>query len=354
MHSQFVNSLLIMCLLSVPYSSSACTSFVVKKDNQVLLAKNLDWEISNGIILVNKKGVFKTAYCDDHRKLSWTSRYGSVTFNQFGKEFPLGGMNEKGLVIEELNSWGQTPGSDNKYQLNEFQWTQYCLDNFAYVGELLDGIDSIVIVPLFINLHYLATDSNGNSAIVEFYNGKAYKYNGPGLPYPVLSNNHYENSLGYLGNFLGFGGEMEVLPDNSSSGRFVKVASMLEREKQRDNIEDVAIEILDSVRQEDTQWSIVYNISTRSIHYKTMENRNVRTIELNDLDFTCKTPVSFVDINNDNAATGKPGFRKFSKADNKQLLIDVFQKYDFHNPGEVSISVFLNLAGYGNSVRCSR
>ena len=103
--------MLLMCLLAVPYSSTACTSFVVKKDNRILLAKNLDWEISNGIILVNKKGVFKTAYCDCHRKLSWTSRYGSVTFNQFGKEFPLGGMNEKGLVVEELNSWGRTPES---------------------------------------------------------------------------------------------------------------------------------------------------------------------------------------------------------------------------------------------------
>lgn len=354
MQNHFVYSLLIICLLSVPYSSTACTSFVVKKDNQVLLAKNLDWEISNGIILVNKKGVFKTAYCDGHRKLSWTSRYGSVTFNQFGKEFPLGGMNEKGLVIEELNSWGQTPETDSKYQLNEFQWTQFCLDNFANVEELLDGIDSIVIVPLFINLHYLATDSHGNSAIVEFYNGKAYLYNGVSLPYPVLSNNHYENSLGYLGNFLGFGGDMEVRPDNSSGGRFVKVTSMLKIGKQRDTIEDTAFEILDSVRQDDTQWSIVYDISTRSIHYKTMENRTVRTIELKDLDFTCKTPVLFVDINNNDTPNEKPAFRKLSQADNKQLLVDVFQKYNFHNPGEVGISEFLNLAGYGNSIKCSQ
>jgi choloylglycine hydrolase len=26
----------------------------------------------------------------------WTSRYGSITFNQYGREFPSGGINEKG------------------------------------------------------------------------------------------------------------------------------------------------------------------------------------------------------------------------------------------------------------------
>ena len=32
--------------------------------------------------------------------ISWTSKFGNVTFNQYGKEFPTGGMNENGLVIE--------------------------------------------------------------------------------------------------------------------------------------------------------------------------------------------------------------------------------------------------------------
>jgi len=351
--NQVIYFFLIICSLSVPCSLAGCTSFVLKNESQILLAKNLDWEINNGVILVNKKGVFKTACSDDEKKLSWISKYGSVTFNQFGKEFPLGGMNEKGLVIEELNSWGRTPDGDNKYHLNEFQWTQFCLDNFANTEELLDGIDSIVIVPSFINLHYLITDSSGNTAIVEFYNGRKYTYNGSGLPYPVLSNNHYENSLGYLGNFTGFGGDMEVKPDNSSNGRFVRVASMLERRGQQNTIGENAFEILDSVSQEDTQWSIVYNITERSIHYKTMEDITVRTIELNDLDFTCRTPVTFIDIMNDDNDSGESGFRKFTSPDNRELLRGVFDKYNYHNPGEVSIDDFLNLAEYGNSIKCN-
>jgi penicillin V acylase-like amidase (Ntn superfamily) len=32
----------------------------------------------------------------------WVSRYGSVTFNQYGCENPTGGMNEAGLVVEQM------------------------------------------------------------------------------------------------------------------------------------------------------------------------------------------------------------------------------------------------------------
>ncbi len=33
-------------------------------------------------------------------QVHWTAVYGSISFNQYGKEFPTGGMNEKGLVVE--------------------------------------------------------------------------------------------------------------------------------------------------------------------------------------------------------------------------------------------------------------
>jgi choloylglycine hydrolase len=67
-----------------------------EKAGQVLLAKNLAFPIGEGIILINKRGVLKTAYISQYKKLSWRSKYGSITFNQFGKEFPLGEMNEAG------------------------------------------------------------------------------------------------------------------------------------------------------------------------------------------------------------------------------------------------------------------
>ncbi|MEN8138797.1 MAG: linear amide C-N hydrolase [Bacteroidota bacterium] len=350
--NKLVHGLIAISLLLVPYSLLACTAFAIKKDKQIYLAKNLDWEISNGIVLVNKKGVYKTAYSKKANKLTWVSKYGSVTFNQFGKEFPLGGMNEKGLVIEELNSWGETPKSDNKYELNEFQWTQFCLDNFANTEELLTTIDSIVIVPLFINLHYLISDSKGNIAIIEFYNGKTYIYKDEDIPYPVLSNNHYESSLKYVSNFNGFGGNMEIRPENTSNDRFVKVASVIKMKEQMLLDKKIVFKTLDYVSQEDTQWSIVYDISNKSIHFKTSQNKTIKTIELNEFDFTCKTLTSFIDINNDEIVIAETSLKKLEPNDNENLVIDVFEKYKYYNLGELSKVEFLKLVEYGNSISC--
>ena len=94
-----VISLFMVLILTVFHGQAdACTAFCIKDSNNLLVAKNLDWPVGDGLILVNKRGLFKEAYISGSKRISWTSRYGSITFNQFGKEFPLGGMNEKGLV----------------------------------------------------------------------------------------------------------------------------------------------------------------------------------------------------------------------------------------------------------------
>ena len=33
---------------------------------------------------------------------TWTAQYGSITFNQYGRELPTGGINEAGLVVESM------------------------------------------------------------------------------------------------------------------------------------------------------------------------------------------------------------------------------------------------------------
>ena len=50
---------------------------------------------------MNRRGLKKTAF-STNSGLQWVSRFGSLTFNQFGFEFPNGGINEAGLVIEHM------------------------------------------------------------------------------------------------------------------------------------------------------------------------------------------------------------------------------------------------------------
>ena len=85
---------LTIIILFASIKASACSAFMCRAKNGVYFAKNFDWQYSHGYIIKNSKGVFKNGYnFKGEHTASWTSKYGSVTFNQIGKEFPFGGMN---------------------------------------------------------------------------------------------------------------------------------------------------------------------------------------------------------------------------------------------------------------------
>src|SRR6185295_11423871 len=95
----------------------------------------------------------------------WTSKYGSVTFNQVGRELPYGGINEKGLDVEQL--WlrsAQFPTPDSRPTVNELQWIQYQLDNASSVREVLASLRKINVVSRIAPIHYLVCDSTGECA----------------------------------------------------------------------------------------------------------------------------------------------------------------------------------------------
>jgi penicillin V acylase-like amidase (Ntn superfamily) len=87
----------------------------MRHNDQVLVGKNYDWKVEEGLIIVNKRGVSKTAFIStaDNTGLgipaAWTSKYGSITFTQYGSELSPGGMNEAGLVVESMGLFHNTP-----------------------------------------------------------------------------------------------------------------------------------------------------------------------------------------------------------------------------------------------------
>lgn len=77
---------------------------------------------------------------------TWTSKYGSVSFNMYGVGLPRGGMNEKGLIIEALVLLnGKFPSPDDRPSINPNQWVQYQLDNFATTEEVISHVEDIRI-----------------------------------------------------------------------------------------------------------------------------------------------------------------------------------------------------------------
>ena len=76
----------------------ACTTFCVRAGDQVLFGRNYDFEIGDGMVMVNPRRRAEDGYLPGGP--SWRSAHGSITFNQFGRGFPMGGMNEAGVVVE--------------------------------------------------------------------------------------------------------------------------------------------------------------------------------------------------------------------------------------------------------------
>jgi len=115
----------------LPQSSHACTTFCLDNDDELVVGKNFDWPIGDALIVVNKRNVSKTASLDPawigEQPASWTSKYGSVTFNPWGREFSFSGMNEAGLVISGMGLGSATtyPAPDSRPAIDAMQWIQY-------------------------------------------------------------------------------------------------------------------------------------------------------------------------------------------------------------------------------------
>jgi penicillin V acylase-like amidase (Ntn superfamily) len=89
-----------------------CQTFLLKEGSTLIAGHNLGMPMHiPGVIVINKRGVFKKGKSwheilagkpTSNPLVTWVSKYGSITFNPFCRDFPDGGMNEAGLYIEEM------------------------------------------------------------------------------------------------------------------------------------------------------------------------------------------------------------------------------------------------------------
>jgi choloylglycine hydrolase len=290
--------LLLAALVQILYLHStafACTSFLVADDQRPLMGKSYDWDLGHGMVVVNQRGLKKVGLPvgATDQPPTWTAQYGSVTFNQYGQEFPVGGMNEAGLAIEVLWHFSADyPEPDARPSLNELQWIQYQLDNYASVKEMIAHADEIRIAGIYAKVHYMAVDKQNHSASFSYIDGKL-AINEDTL---ALTNTSLFKSRTYLTKFTGYSGNLSIPKGKKGSlDRFVITRAMLAAGDRPDAVSDsivFAFSILDAVKTPDyTQWQIVYDLARREIHFRTAENQRLRRIRLAAFNFSCTEPV---------------------------------------------------------------
>ena len=306
------------CLLHVSFLH-ACTTFFIHKDGQMVFGRNYDWVTDAGMVCTNLRGLAKTSMkTENGETISWTSQYGSITFNQYGKEFPTGGMNEKGLVVELM--WldeTRYPANDNRPAVGVLQWIQYQLDNCATIDEVIATDKKLRISPTGTTpLHYLIADAKGNAATVEFLNGKLVVHAGSNLSFPVLTNNKYDESVKAYKN--------SAVRGNNSLERFGQACNMITQFKKNSGnmpVIDFAFDILSQVEQGSfTKWSIVYDITNKKIHFKTNRFRQIKTVNFSFFDFNCTSTPKAWDMNQPGNGNIDKAFENFDNTINKRII----------------------------------
>ena len=368
-------ALVALCLMIIfmQVDANACTTFQLKHGEQVFVGKNYDWMVEDGLIIVNKRGVSKTAYKSvvDNTGLgtpaTWTSKYGSVMFTQYGRELGPGGMNEAGLVVESMGlfrniSNKKYPEPDNRVSILASQWRQYQLDNFSTVKEVIESDTFLRIRPKKgVHSHFIISDKEGNCATIEFLDGKMVCHTNDTLPYRALTNNTYEVSLDYL--------KKDEIPEPDrfkSIERFIRAAKRVKSynpETSKSPI-DYAFDILESVSwsvdrewqgtpyTSNTRWRIVYDQKNLHIHFRTHGNPEVRVVRLESFDFSCETPVQTLDVAANLSGDVSGTFADYTEQCNRDLIENAFTKTVFFP--RYSAEQLDTLAKYPESFVCEK
>ncbi|MDZ7762890.1 MAG: linear amide C-N hydrolase [Melioribacteraceae bacterium] len=336
---KLLNILLSIILLNLTHSVVyPCTTFVLQQNDKIIFGRNLDWITGSGLIMTNHRNVKKTALVDPTEKaIEWTSKYGSITFNQIGRDLPYGGINETGLVVEHMTlEQTQYPTKDDRYAISANQWIQFQLDNYSTIAEVISSDTLLRIVDATSKYHFLICDRLGNVATIEFLDGKMVSHIQNSLPIPVLANSTYESSI-----------ECYKTDGNTDSNRslynFSTAAHKIQENKKslNDSIVNDAFEILKSVSQGvGTKWSIVYDITNMKIYFKIFETPTIvgeqkifmkqpgqaelKFVDFKNFDFNCSKNVKVLNLNKKFSGAVDNQFINYSTEINKEYITEAF------------------------------
>lgn len=216
--------------------AQACTrTLYVGEGNLVLTGRNMDWKEDMSSNVWALPAGMKRNGAAGPKSAEWTSKYGSVIVSGY-EAGSTDGMNEKGLVanllyLAESQYPKPVPG---KPDLSLSTWLQYVLDNFATVVEAVEALRAEtfnVFAPALPNgapstLHLSLSDASGDSAILEYVNGKLVIHHGK--QYTVMTNSPvYDEQLALDTYWKGIGGLTFLPGTNRAADRFARASFLL-------------------------------------------------------------------------------------------------------------------------------
>ena len=298
----------------VPARAEACTRLVyLGADASVITARSMDWKTDVGTNLwIFPRGMDRTGNAGPN-SIAWTSKYGSVIAAAYDIA-TTDGMNEKGLVANVL--WlveSEYPvETSDKPGLTIAAWAQYVLDNFATVAEAVAALeeepfllvtDAVPGEERLATLHLSLSDATGDSAIVEYIDGKQVIHHS--RSYQVMTNSPaFEKQLALDEYWQQIGGTVFLPGTNRAADRFARASFYVDAIPKSEDPDLALASVFSVIRNvsvpygistpdqpniSSTRWRTVSDQSRRIYLFESALTPNTFWVDLKSIDFSAET-----------------------------------------------------------------
>ena len=238
-----------------------CSLFAALGDKEDrLFGRNFDWQFSPALLLfTDPPDGYASVSIVDIEYLGFTGDRSKKLAdlplaerrNLLDAPFiPFDGMNEKGLAIGMAAVPAEAmPYDPQKEAIGELGVIREILDHAATVDEAIDVLGNYNIDMSEVPIHYFIASASGASAVVEFYRGEMVVFPNE-APWQVATNFLLAFTNGH---------------EQGQCWRYDLISQRLKGLEGKASSDD-AIGLLEDVSQENTQWSIVYHMTSGDLN----------------------------------------------------------------------------------------
>lgn len=321
MNIKSILGLMISTVIALP--AYPCTRVLWEnKKSDVIVGRNMDWaEDTMSNMWLFPKGIERDGLTKEN-PLKWTSKYGSVIITVYDIG-TADGLNEKGLTVNLLYlTESQFPARDPKIPgLAVSLWSQYYLDNFATVAEAVSHTEKHPFQVQTAGIqtaagrregtvHIAISDKTGDSAVLEYINGKVKIYHDKN--FKVMTNSPpFDQQIAALSKYKGFGGAQKLPGTTDAADRFVRAAyynnALPDPKDYREAVAGV-LSVLRNVSQpfgtpdpvrpyiSTTRWRTVADLTKGIYFYENVLSPNIVWVDFAKLNFAKGQPVQKIGL----------------------------------------------------------
>ena len=322
----------VAAILGGVHASVACTGIsLTAADGSYIQARTIEWAygaLKSEYVIIPRGEALQSYTPTGMNGIKFKARYGVVGLAVVEKEFIAEGINEAGLsaglfFFPRYGSYEAYESVDNLRTLADLQVVQWILTQCATIDEVKEAVERVRIVALEKTavVHWRIGDPTGRQVVMEIIDGKVGFYenevgvitNAPGYIWQVTNLENYVNLRPGSAQSYQLGGvtlepnggstAMHGLPgDFTPPSRFVRAAFFRNTAPTRATGIDTVLEAFHLLNNFDvpiaienpaehnlpsaTQWTSAIDLSSRTVYYKTAYNSTIRSISLDNIDFS--------------------------------------------------------------------